>query len=93
VSGPDAVFEYDAPTSGTLSVTMNKPAGSRWVAVVSDYRSGNVAPPLACMSDSSNTTMKGSLPVTGARKHFLCVAATHEGTIPLLAPLTITLSQ
>jgi cysteine-rich repeat protein len=93
VRGPDAVFQYDAPASGTLSVTVNKPAGTRWVAVVSDFTCGNVSPPLACLSDYSNTRMKGSLQVTAAHKYFLYVAATQEGTIPLLAPLTITLSQ
>ena len=93
VVGPDAVFQYDAPTSGMLSVTLNKPAGTRWVAVVGDYSCGNVASPLSCLSDYSNTTMKGSLAVTAGYKYLLYVAATQQGTIPLLAPLTITLSQ
>ena len=93
VRGPDVVFEYAAPLSGRLSVTINKPAGTRWVAVVSDYTCGNVVPPLTCMSDFANTIMKGSLAVTAGAKYFLYVAATDEGTIPLQAPLTITLSQ
>jgi len=92
VRGPDAVFEYDAPADGNLSVTINKPAGTRWVAVVGDYQCGNVSTPLACISDFSSTRMKGSLSVT-AGKHFVYVAATDEGTIGLLSPLTITLSQ
>lgn len=60
MSGPDAVFEYVAPTSGLLTVTVNKPAGTRWVAVASDYGCGNVVPPLTCFSDHSNTAMSGS---------------------------------
>jgi cysteine-rich repeat protein len=93
VRGPDVVFEYDAPTSGTLSVTINKPAGTRWVAVVGDYACGNISQPLACLSDFSNTSMKGKLQVTAGYKYLLYVAATDEGTIPLQVPLTITLSQ
>ena len=64
--------------SGTLSMTINKPAGTRWVAVVSDYSCGNVSPPLACLSDYSNTTMKGTLPVTAGCRYFLYVAATQK---------------
>jgi cysteine-rich repeat protein len=93
VRGPDVVFEYDAPTSGTLSVSINKPAATRWVAVIGDYACGNVAPPLACMSDLSNTSMKGKLQVTAGYKYLLYLAATDEGTISLQVPLTITLSQ
>jgi hypothetical protein len=61
--------------------------------VVGDYACGNVASPLSCLSDYSNTIMKGSLPVTGGFKYLLYLAATEHGTIPLSAPLTITLSQ
>ena len=60
---------------------------------MSDYTCGNVTPPLACTSDHPGTSMSSSLAVTAGNKYFLYVAATDEGTIPLLAPLTITLSQ
>jgi hypothetical protein len=94
VTGADAVFEFLPPGPGEVTVTINKPAGTRWVAVVSDYQCGNVATPLTCMSDFSNTKMSGSFTVAGpGYKYLLYVAATDEGTIPLQSPLTITLSQ
>jgi cysteine-rich repeat protein len=97
VTGPDAVFEYKAPKTGTLTVTINKPAATRWVAVVSGYTCGDVSPGLACISDYANTKMSGSLQVVAGARYYLYVAATAQGTIPLVgptySPLTITLSQ
>jgi hypothetical protein len=93
VEGPDLVLSYTPATSGTATLTFDKPTSTRWVAIVSTGACGTLSPELACISDWSPATMAGSFPVTAGTTVYIYVRDTSSGTLPLDNPLEVTVSQ
>jgi cysteine-rich repeat protein len=91
--GPDVVMSYTPTTSGTRSWTINKPASTRWVALVDDGTCGvGLTSPLVCTSDFSATSMGGSAYMYSGTTYYFYVADTDSGSSLLSNPFTLTLN-
>jgi hypothetical protein len=91
--GPDVVMAYVAPFTGTLDVTVNKPASTRWTMVVAGGNCGSLSQQVACYSDSVNTSMGGNFAVTQGNTYFFYIVDTANGALPLSDPFTINLAE
>jgi hypothetical protein len=93
LTGPDLVLSYTAPEDGFVSFAMAKPASARQVIVVSSATCGTLTPEVACLSDSTPTTLGGEMGVDGGTTYYFYVRDTTSGTAPLAYPLVMNLTE
>jgi hypothetical protein len=93
LEGPDLVLSYTAPQDGFIRFALDKPASSRQVVVVSSAACGTVTPELACLSDSTPTTLTTELGVEMGKTYYFYIIDTTSGSSPLAHPLIATLDE
>ena len=92
-TGPDLVFQYTPTFSGSVDVSIAKPANNRWHLLVGTGTCGDVTSPLACVSEYTAAAIGGSLNVTAGTTYFMYLVDTTSGSALLSNPLDITISE
>ena len=96
--GPDVILKYSATFTGEATLHFpNKPASTRWVAMVTEGVCGTPATgtigdiDIACISDWSPTFMEGSFQVTQGTDYYIHLIDSTSGTLPLNNPVEVEL--
>ena len=92
VAGPDVVLSYTATADEIVALTINKPASTRWDAIISTGTCGTLTPELDCISDFTATTMGSTFSLTAGQTAYVYVIDTTSGTNPLSNPLVVDLA-
>jgi len=92
-TGPDLVFSYTPSFSGTVELSIDKPASNRWHLLVGTGTCGDLSSPIACVSEFTAPTIGGTLAVTAGTTYYLYLVDSTSGTAPLSNPLTVNLQE
>jgi hypothetical protein len=93
LTGPDVVLSYTATVDGIATVVMHKPASARQVMVVSSSACGTVTPELACLADTTPTSLTDTFAVAAGTTYYLYVRDTTTGTAPLDSPFILDVDE
>ncbi|MEZ4227374.1 MAG: hypothetical protein R3B13_40930 [Polyangiaceae bacterium] len=91
--GPDVVMRYNPTFTGSIDISIAKPASTRWTMVASDATCGTLTPSLACVSEYTLTSMDTTVPVSSGKPVYIYIRDTNSGTNPLSNPLQVTIAE
>ncbi|MDQ3178339.1 MAG: hypothetical protein M3Q72_12475, partial [Actinomycetota bacterium] len=92
LDGPDVVLSYTAVADERVTISFDKPASTRWAAIVSTGACGILTPETTCMSEFTGDTMSSSFLMTAGQTAYVYVRDTTSGALPLDNPLSVDLT-
>ena len=94
-TGPDLVMQYTAPFTGPVTVTIPKPADTRWHLLIEDDPCGtlNVSNAMVCFSDWAPTQLTTTFSAVGGQTYFFYLVDSTSGTLPLDPTITININD
>ncbi|MEZ4223182.1 MAG: hypothetical protein R3B13_19720 [Polyangiaceae bacterium] len=93
LTGPDVVLRYNPSFNGSIDLSVDKPANTRWAFVVSDQSCGTLTPTLACSSEYALTSLDATVPVSANTPVYIYLRDTTTGSAQLENPLTIHVTE
>lgn len=93
LTGPDIVLRYDPSFSGSIDLSIEKPANTRWAFVVSDQGCGTLSPTLACSNEYTLTSLDATVPVSANTPVYIYLRDTTTGVTQLDNPLTVHITE